>query len=93
MVNISAHSAIDVDGLFEVWGQVGDPVENSRYVRDYCIVVGCGQPIRVPRTMIGKPNSCQECQSRYRGKPGMSTYEKFNTLQFIYEQILDGEET
>jgi len=85
---ISEHCVSDADFLSR-WGKLGEPVKNSRFVRDKCLV--CDEPIRVARQDFGKPNCCSGCQPCYRGRPGMSTYEAYQTLQYIYEQILDGE--
>lgn len=90
MVSTLVDSVSDADSHSQ-WGEIGEPIEGSIYLRDYCLV--CGQPIRVEPEMIGKPNSCQECDHRYRGRPGVSTYETYKEHRNIFEQILDGEET
>jgi len=73
MVSISVQDVPAVDLLSE-YGDIGESVENSIYVRDYCFM--CDEPIRVPMEQIGKPNSCSFCQPALRGRPGVAEFER-----------------
>jgi len=72
------------DGVSK-WGKVGSPIIGSRFVRDYCYMPGCHEPIRVPKTDIGKANACSSCQSLFRGHQGIAEADRIfwikNTLE------------
>lgn len=96
MVMITENSTADcvslAVGLLELaqvncYGEVGTPVEDSQYFRAYCYL--CGEPIRVPRKMLGFPNSCSGCQPAYRGKPGVNEAERNFWFEQYYLDMAD----
>ena len=92
-------SAVGHSGLLSLgsqedadYGEVGTPVEDSRYCRDYCYL--CSEPIRVPLSMLGLPNACSGCQPDYRGKPGVVEAERnFWSEQYELAEVISGEES
>ena len=98
MVTITAESSvacvIPVAGRLEFatvgrYGEIGVAVDDSQYFRDYCYM--CGEPIRVPRQMLGLPNACSICQPDYRGKPGVIESERnFWLEQYELAEVMSG---
>lgn len=72
----------DVNGRFD-YGEVGSPVWDSKYYRDYCYL--CNEPIRVSLDKLGFPNACSFCQPAYRGSPGVAEAKRL----FWIKQYLD----
>jgi len=52
------------------YGQVGSPIANSIYVRDYCYE--CKEPIRVAKSRVGKLNACDSCRKPMRRNRAIS---------------------
>jgi len=85
----SGGTALSVDGhsdfLISNYGEVGSPIKNSRYARDYCFI--CGEPIRVPLTQIGCPNACSFCQPAYRGMAGVTEAERMFWIRETWREV------
>ena len=71
--------------IIQTWGRVGSRIPSSRFFRDYCYMPGCREPIRVPKEMVGHPNSCSFCQPAFRGTPGVAEAKRM----FWIKQSLD----
>ena len=86
MVSLTAKSSgegvSNVVGRFD-WGEVGSPIKDSIYFRDYCYL--CDEPIRVPLEKLGFPNACSFCQPDYRGISGVAEAKRL----FWIRQYLD----
>lgn len=76
----------DANGRFD-YGEVGSPVKNSRFFRDYCYMPGCHEPIRVSLDQLEFPNACSFCRPAYRGTPGVAEAERLFWIRESLEEI------
>jgi len=88
MARYSGQGVVCASGLLvEIYGEVGSPIKNSRFFRDYCYMPGCNEPIRVPRDNLGYPNVCSFCQPAYRGSPGVTEAERLFWIRETWELV------
>ena len=67
----------DLDSLDD-YGEAGEKIEDSVFVRAYCCL--CGEAIRVSRKMLSFPNICRT----HRGSQGIAIAKR----NFYFEQFL-----